>query len=107
MTDENISHEFKWKKMDETRNYFIEEINENELTCKKEKKVCIIICIITAGIKNYKATTKKKKHDEILLLAKAKLNSVEVLISKASIAWKFNHDEIIPTNNVLKHSHKK
>ena len=53
MTDENISQEFKWKKMDETRNYFIEEINENELTCKEKKKVCKIICIITAGIKNY------------------------------------------------------
>ena len=43
------------------------------------------ICAITAGIKKYKLTIKKKKekHDEIVFLAKSKLNSIEVLISKA------------------------
>ena len=45
------------------------------------------ICAITAGIKKYKLIIKKKKkkHDKIILLAKAKLNSIEVLISKALI----------------------
>ena len=28
-----------WKKIDETRNYFIEEIDQNKLTCKKQKKI--------------------------------------------------------------------
>ena len=42
---------------------------------------------ITAGIKKYKSIIKKKKqkHDEIVLLGKAKLNTIEVLISKSLI----------------------
>ena len=42
------------------------------------------ICAITAGIKKYKPVVKKKKqkHDEIVFLAKSKLTSIEVLISK-------------------------
>ena len=31
MSEENISQEFRLKNIDETRNYFIEEINQNEL----------------------------------------------------------------------------
>ena len=44
-------------------------------------------CAITAGIKKYKSIIKKKKkkHDKIVLLAKSKLNSIEVLTSKALI----------------------
>ena len=42
------------------------------------------ICLITAGIKNYKSIIKKKKKpDKIVLSAKSKLNSIEVLISEA------------------------
>ena len=43
------------------------------------------ICTITAVIKIYKSIIKKteKKHDKIVLLAKTKLNSIDVLISKA------------------------
>ena len=45
------------------------------------------ICLITAGIKKYKSIIKKnkKKEDKTLSLAKSKLNTVEVLISKALI----------------------
>ena len=41
------------------------------------------LCAITAGIKTYKSIIKKKKknHVEIALLAKTKLNSIEVLTS--------------------------
>ena len=39
MTEENISQEFKLKNIDETRNYFFEEIKENELMSKKDKNV--------------------------------------------------------------------
>ena len=44
------------------------------------------ICAITAGIKKYKSIIKenKKKHDKIVLLAKSKLNSIEVFISRFS-----------------------
>ena len=41
---------------------------------------------ITAGIKKYKSIMKKKKkHDKIVLLRKDKLNTFEVLVSKALI----------------------
>ena len=40
MAEENISQEFRLKNIDETRNYLIEEINQNELMSKKHKKVC-------------------------------------------------------------------
>ena len=39
MSEENISQEFRLKNIDETRNYLIEEINQNELMSKKHKKV--------------------------------------------------------------------
>ena len=61
------------------------------------------ICVITAGIKKYQPIIKKekKKHDKIALLAKSRLNSVEVLTSKALI------DEFALTNDVLKEFYHK
>ena len=43
------------------------------------------ICVITTAIKNCKSIIKKKrkKNDEIVLLAKSRLNSIEILICKA------------------------
>ena len=40
MVEENLSQGFRLKNIDETRNYFIEEIKQNELMSKKHKKVC-------------------------------------------------------------------
>ena len=62
------------------------------------------ICVITAGIKKYKSVIKKKrkKHDKIVLLAKSKLNSIEVLISKALVDSNISHDKFVLINNVLK-----
>ena len=62
------------------------------------------ICEITTGIKKYKPINekRKKKHDKIVLLAKSKLNSIEVLISKALIDSNISHDEFVLINNVLK-----
>ena len=60
------------------------------------------ICEIAAGIKKYESIIKKKKHDKIVLLAKSKLNSIEVLISKALINSVISHDEFVLINNVLK-----
>ena len=45
---------------------------------------------------------KLKKHDKIVLLAKNKLNSVEVWISKTLINSNISHDEFILMNNVPK-----
>ena len=60
------------------------------------------ICTITAGIKKYKSIIKKnkKKHDKIVLLEKSKLNSREILISKALIDSVIIHDEFVLINNV-------
>ena len=51
---------------------------------------------ITAEIKEYKSINKKdkKKHGKILLLAKAKLNNIEALISKGLMDSNISHDEI-------------
>ena len=141
--EENVSQEFRFENIDETRNYFLEEIKQNELMSKKQKKVFTTLnysfliiastiagsfsissyasligipmgilisakgfqnCAITVEIKKYKSIIKKKKkkHDKIVLLAKSKLNSIEVLISKALIDSVIIYDEFVLTNNVQK-----
>ena len=52
------------------------------------------IFAITAVIKMYKSINKKKKkkHYKIVLLAKSKLNSIEILMSKALIDSVISHD---------------
>ena len=56
---------------------------------------------ITAEIKRYKSII-KKKHDKTVLLGKTKLNTTEVLISKALIDSYFSYDEFVLENNVLR-----
>ena len=55
------------------------------------------ICIITTGIKKYDLMNKKKgkNHDKIVLLAKSKLNRIEVIISNALIDSNIIHDEFV------------
>ena len=55
-----MSQEFRLKNIDETRNYFLQEIKQNELISRKQKKVCttlnyienifILACTITGCI---------------------------------------------------------
>ena len=45
---------------------------------------------------------KKKKHDKIVLLAKSKLNCIEILMPKALIDSNISHDEFVLINNALK-----
>ena len=121
----NYKKNIKLKNIDETRYYFLEEIEQSEVMGRKHKKVFTIlnyienflilastitgcisisafaslfgipigitnsaigfqICAIAARIQKYKSIIKKKKkkHDKIVFLAKSKLNSIEVLISK-------------------------
>ena len=40
MAKENINQEFRSKNIDETRNYFLEEIEQNELMSREHKKIC-------------------------------------------------------------------
>ena len=62
------------------------------------------MCALIAGIKNYKSIIKKKrkKHNKIVLLAKAKLNRFKVLISKALIDSHISYDEFVSVNNMLR-----
>ena len=65
------------------------------------------ICSITAGIKKFKWIIKKKKtHNKIVPLANSKLNSIEVLISKALIDSVICHDKFILINDVIKEYNK-
>ena len=57
---------------------------------------------ITAGIKKFNSIIKEKKHDNLVLLVKTKLNTIEVQISKALIDSYINHDEFVYINNVLR-----
>ena len=129
------SLQFTLKKIDETRNYLLDEIKHNNLMSLKHKKTCkylnhvehllilastvtgsvpisafaslvcvpvgiilsavgLKICAITSVIKKYKSIVKKKKkkHDKIVLLGKTKLNTIEVLISKALINSNISYD---------------
>ena len=49
---------------------------------------------------------KKKKHDKKVLFVKFKLNSIEVLISRALIDSVVSHDEFVLINDVLKEYNK-
>ena len=62
------------------------------------------ICAIAVEIKEYKPVIKKKKkkHDKIVLLAKSKLNNIELLISKVLIDSNTSHNEFVFRNNKLK-----
>ena len=66
--------------------------------------VLLKVCAITAGIKKYKLIIKwkKKNHDQIVLLEKAKLNTIEVLTSKSLIDSFIAHDEFFLVNNALR-----
>ena len=43
MVEKNISQEFRLKNIEETRNYFLKEIEQNELMCRKNNKVCAAV----------------------------------------------------------------
>ena len=62
------------------------------------------VCAITAEIMKYQSIIKIKeeKHDKIILLAKSKLNSIEILTSKTIIDSTFGHDKFVLIQNVLK-----
>ena len=65
----------------------------------------IKICEIIAGIKKYKPIIKKekkKKHNQIVLLAKSKLNVIKALISQALIDSFITHGvQFVLINNAL------
>ena len=123
MVEEHISQELRLKNIDETRNYFLSKtliyikhflILDSAITgCISISAFASLLGIpvgitsfaiglkiyaITTGIK-YKSIIKKKKkrNDKIVLLAKAKLNAIEVLIDS-----NISYDEFALINNMLK-----
>ena len=50
LVEENISQEFRLKNINETRNYFIEEINQNELMTKKHKSYFEHLLILVSTV---------------------------------------------------------
>ena len=67
------------------------------------------IFAITAGIKKYKLIIKKKnnRHDKKVLLAKSKLNSIEVLISEALIDSVISGHEFVLINVLKRYNEMK
>ena len=52
-----MAQEFRLKNMDETRNYFIEEINQNDLV----KTICAALVIVNTYLFYNKKNNKKRK----------------------------------------------
>ena len=79
--------------------FFSWYFNRNYELCNRIKNGAI-----TAEIKKYKAITKKikKKHDNIVLFTKSKLDTIGVLICKALLDSVIIHDKFVSINNVLK-----
>ena len=64
---------------------------------------------MTARIKKYKSIIKKKnnQHFKIVLLAKTKLNAINILISNALIDSYINYKELVFTNLFKEYKTKK
>ena len=88
MAEENVIQEFRFKNTDETRNYFVEQIEQNEL--------------MSSNLKDKSIIKKKKKQVKIILLAKTKFNSTEILISMALTYSYISHNEFVSANYVLR-----
>ena len=59
-------------------------------------------CVITVGIKKCKSIIKKnkKKHNKIVLLAKSKLNTTEVLIYRTLIDSNIGHNSFFKKKTI-------
>ena len=66
--------------------------------CNRIKNLCNNYKNLKVQINNYE----KKKHDQIILLAKTKLNIREVLTSKALTNSNITHDEFVSVKDVLR-----
>ena len=58
----------------------------------------LIFSLTTGRVRKLQSITrnKEKKHDNILILAKSKLNSIETLVSQALIDMEISHEEFVP-----------
>ena len=58
--EESILQDFRLRKIDETKNYFIEEMKKDDLMFKKHKKVYIVLRYIEKSLKVNNWEKKKK-----------------------------------------------
>ena len=104
---QEASLECRLRKIDETKNYLLEEINHNDLMSKNYEKTCKYLnyvehlVILASTVAGCFINKRKKNHDKVVLLGKDKLNTTEVLISKALISSYISHDEFVSVNNVF------
>ena len=65
-------------------------------------------CTLTAAIKKYNSVIKneREKNNKIVLLVKTKLNTIDVLISKALINLRINDGKFASVDNVLREYNK-
>ena len=62
MAEENISQKFRLKNIDETRNCFIEEINQNDwMTAKTNKKKPMLLAKCAVCVSKRRSLSKSKK----------------------------------------------
>ena len=63
----------------------------------------------TAGMKKYKSIIKekRKKCNNIVLLAKTKLSTIKILISRALIVANINHDKFVSVNALREYDERK
>ena len=103
MAEESISQEFRLKNIDKT-NYFIEEIDQNELMAKKHKTFCttfsfqilwlldvfqfllLLLCLVylyelsyAIGLKNFAITAGIKKYEAMIKKKKKKSDKIVFL----------------------------
>ena len=111
MVEENISQEFRLKNIDETRNYFLKEIEQNKLMRRKHKKVYttlnyieqfLILASTITGFVSFSASASFLSiHIGIRSFA-IRLNICAITSGIKKYKPIIRHDEFVLTNNVLK-----
>ena len=71
--------------------------------------VVLKIGALTARMKKYKSIIKekRKKCNNIVLLAKTKLSTIKILISRALIVANINHDKFVSVNALREYDERK
>ena len=83
MKEKAISQEFRLKNIDETKNYFLEEIEQKELMSRKHKKVCTTLNYIEHFFILASAITVC-----VSISAFASLLGIPLEITSSAIGWK-------------------
>ena len=84
MAEERRSQEFRFKNIDETRNYLLKEIDQNEFVSKKHKRVCASLNYIEHFLILVSTIT-----GCILISASASLLGIPIEITSSAIGLNF------------------